>query len=777
MPGRRRNQITRNDAIAVAAVSIAAGVAAALAGCSPTGAAVPDAIITTLASAVVVWLGASSPWWALFLAGGVAAIAATTGPIVLVVLAWLAVIGAAVIGYFKLNQPVARSVIAAVVVQVVLRLEWDPFFFASGIVAAVAMGLIAISGFTRRQGFVRKRVLWVTVGLVGFAGLATVAFGASAAQVRGEASSGYRAMLLALEHLENGDLPEANQALDEAAVDLGTASDALEGVLSQPARFVPGVAQNRNITANLFARAAAAAEATGKTLDVVDLDQLRVVDGVVDVGALEALEQPLIELEAAVLELRDVLYDAQSEWLVGPLASRLDNARVRADQAATQAVASRAAAQLGPELLGAEGDRRYLVAFTNPAESRGQSGLMGNWSELTLSNGRIELARSGRTAELERGIDDNSPIHLDMPQEYFDRYSRFGSGTATEPVHRKYWVNSFVTPHAANVGTALAQLYEVTTGRRLDGVIIMTPKAIAALLNVTGPIEIESVGVTLTDSNAEQFLVLDQYEFAENEREDLLAEVTTRTVDALLTSTLPAPQVIGAALGPVATEGHLTAWAVDAAEQELIELVGMDASMPVLGPAPGSDALAIVSNNGSGNKIDSFLERTIVYRPRYDESSGAVVAELEVTLTNTAPASGLNDYVIGNGVDLPIGTNRTMVELWSALDIDAVTVDDVATVPYVQPELGWNVAQLFVELDPGESAIITVQLSGTVASGGYELIYRPQPLPRTDAVEIDASLNGGGTVFTYSGEILRRSVLSETGIEAWRPPGHPALQD
>ena len=777
MSSRRRNQITRNDAIAVAVVAVVAGVVAALAGCSPTGAAVPDAIITTLASAVVVWLGASSPWWALFLAGGAAAIAATTGPIALIALAWLAAIGAAVIGYLKLNQPVARAVIAAVIVQVVLRLEWDPFFFASGIVATLTLTLIAMSGWTRRHGYVRKRVLWTTVGVVAVAAVASAAFGASALRVRNEASSGYRAMLLALEHLEGGDLPAANAALDEAAVDLGTASDALEGALSQPARLVPGVAQNRNITADLFSRAAAAARATGETLDVVDLDQLRVVDGVVDIGALEALEGPLIELEASVLELRDVLYDAESPWLVGPLTSRLDNARVRADQAATQAVASRAAAQLGPELLGSDGERRYLVAFTNPAEARGQSGLMGNWSELTLNNGRFELARSGRTAELERGIDDNSPIHLDMPEEYFDRYSRFGSGTASEPVRRKYWGNSFITPDGPSVGTVLAQLFERATGTRVDGVIIMDPRAIAALLNITGPIDVPSVGVTLTDSNAEQFLVLEQYEFAENEREDLLAEVTTRTVDALLESTLPAPQVIGAALGPVATEGHLTAWATRPDEQELIELVGMDSAMPDLTADRTADALAITSNNASGNKIDSFLERTVEYRPTYDSASGQVVADLELTLTNTAPATGFNDYVIGNIVDLPPGTNRSMVELWSALDISAVTIGGKGVALEAQPELGWNVTQMSIELGPGESTTITARLSGTVASGGYELMYRPQPLPRPDTVEIDASLNGGGTAFTYSGEILRRSVLSADGIEAWRPPGHPARRD
>ena len=81
-----------------------------------------------------------------------------------------------------------------------------------------------------------------------------------------------------------------------------------------------------------------------------------------------------------------------------------------------------AAAEVGPALLGADGPRRYFVAFTNPAEARGQSGLMGNWSELTIDEGRIELTDTGRTAVLDRGIDNSDPIFLDMPEEYFDRY-------------------------------------------------------------------------------------------------------------------------------------------------------------------------------------------------------------------------------------------------------------------------------------------------------------------------------------------------------------------
>jgi hypothetical protein len=95
-------------------------------------------------------------------------------------------------------------------------------------------------------------------------------------------------------------------------------------------------------------------------------------------------------------DLRDTLVANDSNWLVPLIQSRLDTGIRRADQAAHQAEATAAAARLGPDILGADGERRYLLAFVNNAEARGTSGLMGNWSELTVDNGRLEVtARTG----------------------------------------------------------------------------------------------------------------------------------------------------------------------------------------------------------------------------------------------------------------------------------------------------------------------------------------------------------------------------------------------
>ena len=775
MASQRRNRITRTDSLIAAGVAAVAGVVACFAGCEPTGNTVPDAILTFSLAALVTWLGASAPWWALFTGATVASIAALGGgPFLLVLIAWIAAAVAGAIGELRLNQPILRAACAGAIVQVVLRLEWSPFFLASAIVAAAMLGLVAFTGWQRRRGHVRRVVLYGMAGVLAIGVLATAAFGVSALRIRSSATAGYQDMLRALDQLESGELDDAPDALAEAAAGLSDAADGIDGPLSQPARLVPVVAQNRDITVTVLRRAAAAADAAGTALSAVDLDRLTIVDGRIDVAALAEVEPALAQLESTVLELREILDATESPYLVGPLASRLDTARERADQVAVHAVASHAAARVGPAILGADEPRRYFIAFTNPAESRAQSGLMGNWSEVTITGGRIEVTRSGRTAELERGIDDSPPIYLDQPEEYLVHYGQYGAGGPGEPVRRKFWGNALVSPDMRSVGEVYAQLYEATTGRALDGVVVMDPSAIAGLLDLTGPIDVPGTDLRLTDANAVEFLTRGQYEFAENEREDFLAAITALTIEQLLTSTLPPPQALGATLGPAATEGHLSAWAADPDEQRLLELVGMDAAMPRLDDLPQSDALAVTVNNAAGNKIDSFLERVVEYRPIVDEDAGIVIGELTVSLTNTAPTSGYNDYVIGNIVDLPTGTNRLIAEIWSALALTEVAIDGRPVAVTTLDELGWNIQQVGVEIPAGETVTITATVSGRIEPGDYELIWRPQPLPNPDRLVVEATRNGGGTIVDFDGQLLRRTIVTAESADAWRPDDHPA---
>ena len=68
----------------------------------------------------------------------------------------------------------------------------------------------------------------------------------------------------------------------------------------------------------------------------VDVDSLRVVDGVIDLDAIEVLERPFGETNAALRRMSDVLASARSPWLVAPVGDRVDELADEIDELVEQ---------------------------------------------------------------------------------------------------------------------------------------------------------------------------------------------------------------------------------------------------------------------------------------------------------------------------------------------------------------------------------------------------------------------------------------------------------
>ena len=88
--------------------------------------------------------------------------------------------------------------------------------------------------------------------------------------------------------------------------------------------------------------------------------------------------------------------------------------------------------------------------------------------------------------------------------------------------------------------------------------------------------------------------------------------------------------------------------------------------------------------------------------------------------------------------------------------------------PVIKPELGYWVSSLFFDVASGDTADLELSLSGDLEPGGYQLIYRPQPLPNPDQLTLVATTTGGDTIFRYEGELERRTVLNTLGVSAYR---------
>lgn len=753
----RRNTLTRDDLPVMAVVTAVGALVAMFAGCRPTGNVVGDALCAGGVAAFTIWLAAAASWWSLAVAGAVAA-ALSTGE-------WLpfllAVAGTAValwLGDRRSSLPAVRCASAALTVQALFRLPERSFFGATALLTGGVLLFIIGIGLQRRRRHTRRRIIkGVLIGLA--AGIAaTVLFGLSAASSRDDLQQGYQGLLNGLSQLQSGDPTTAASTLHTTADQLRAAEGGVGAVWAQPARLVPVVAQQQQALAALVGQAADSAAAAADALDVVDFEALTVEGGLIDVQAIALLAEPLDRLQRAVGALETTMRENGSPWLVGPLADRLQRYQGRATDAARQARAIHATAVTAPAMLGADGPRRYLIGFASPAEARATVGVMGNFAVISIDNGLIQRTDFGRINDLGNELRE-LPFSLQATPQFFSRYRPFGAGNGTDEAPRAAFLsNVTMTPDMPTAASLLAQMWQQTGRQPVDGVILLSPTALAGLLDATGPVVVPGLAQPLSSQTVEQFLLLDQYALDTPDRRDLLEDVADATLDAVLNGSLPAPQQLAKSLGPAATEGQLMMWAQRPDEQALMQLVGLDGALPLLN---GRDGLAVVGNNASANKIDSFLERTVVYRADFDEASGAVNGTVTVTLTNTAPASGYPDYVIGSEfLEMPQGTNRTLLTVYTPLEQVGATLDGVPVGLTRDVEQDWKAFTLRLDLAPGESRTLVIKLAGSIDRGGYALVVRPQATAIDDNVSIQV---GGDTDVRLEGTISRRSVLTASG--------------
>jgi hypothetical protein len=326
------------------------------------------------------------------------------------------------------------------------------------------------------------------------------------------------------------------------------------------------------------------------------------------------------------------------------------------------------------------------------------------------------------------------------------------------------WSNITISPEFPSTGQVMAELYPQSGGRPIDGAFALDPYAVAGLLGFTGPISVEGVDGRLGEDNVVDFLLVEQYETAEEERIDLLEEVSEETIRLLLTGALPGPVVVADTLGPLVDEGRIVGWAAAPDEQEYFADLGLTGSLPNI---EQSDGIAVVFNNAGANKLDVYLERDVTYEATVDTATGATTATATVTLTNNGPTSGFPDGVIGNYTGDPTGTNRVLVSLYSALPVTSASVrnpdgDPTEFQVQVGTEAGWLTGSAFIVVPPGESVTLVYELTGTVPlEDGYSLAVRPQPMVIDEQLSVSVVDTEGGVLLGHDGPSTQAQVLGE----------------
>jgi hypothetical protein len=735
---RAQNRTTDLDRRLIAGTAALAGLGAAFAGGEPTGLGLVDLVFRAAFAAVIVFAASRARRWTWIILAGVTAVASADGGLLVVSVVALAV---AIVGGMMSRRRLIGAVSAAIAVQALLRLPDLGFSGASALVTVAAVVPVLVSGYLMLPR--RQRRLVHRVGIVA-AAFVVVSAGLFAFSVLGAVTgvrSGIDRVHDGLVAAGDGDMTYAAELFEDSNSSLESASSMLGAWWASPVRLVPGLAQQARALDEATASAADVSFAAGEAATAADFERLRYLDGRIDVEGLRAAQAPLDAAVESMDAATASLDAADSPWLLPLVRSRVDRFAAELDNTRDEVGLAALGARAAPGLVGGDGPRTYLVLFTQPAETRGLGGFIGGYAELRAENGEIRLATSGKGGELNR-VPNRAERTISGPPDYLARYNRFRPAFYIQDVT--------LSPDFPSVAAVSAELYEQTTGRRVDGVIAVDPYGLEELLSFTGPISVDGLDRRLTEDNTAEFLIREQYlqfdraegRAEEIERRDVLSDVGSEAFDQLVNGDLPGPRRAGDVLGPVVAERHLMAHGFRPEEQDLFVALG---AAGALEPPADRDAFMLVTQNKGNNKIDSFLYRSIDYLTTFDPSTGELEATATITLRNDAPADGLPLAIIGsNDQGLPLGTNSMFFSFYTPHLLREVRLDGEEWQMEVQREGGFRVYSRFLELAPGQSTTLELDLMGELPTDGtYELLVLNQPVVNPDELSARVELRSG----------------------------------
>ena len=763
--GRSRSRrTTATERRLVTAIAALAGLLGATSDAHPTGLAGPDvllcfgfAFVVTLAAA----RGRRSTWLVLGAAGAI------LGPHGLWQVLGLLGLAVALASTFLDRRRLMGAVVGLLTVPAMMHAHPFGFTGASALCVWAAVTPALVSGYrvaSRRSQERMQRAAQV-VFLVALGG--TLIFGLAVWISWASLQRGGTDAQQGLEALRAGHGSEASVLLGDSADSLGDAHDVLGAWWTAPARLVPLVAQQAEALSTLTGQGQAIAQSGATAASKADYQQLRYQKGQVDLDRMRALQGPLDAAAATLDHAQDQFAQVKSPWLVGPVSTALNQVSDEVDRTVPQAELAAQGAQVAPALLGGDGTRHYFIAFTTPAEERGLGGFMGNWAELTATDGKLTLSRSGRTSELAGGPNSAAAKARTItgPADYVARYGIFKPAT--------YFQDVTMSPDLPSVADVIGQLYPQMGGDQIDGVFVVDPYGLAALLNFTGPIQIDGSPEALTADNAADLLVRRQYlEFPDKDaRLDFLDQATKKTFESLTAGDIPGPEKLASVLAPAFLDRHLMFSAVRPDEQALFDRLGATGSFPAA--SPDRDFFALTSQNTGNNKIDVFLRREVSYDVAYDPSTGQEHATATIALHNDAPASGLPGYVIGDNKNpsTPDGTNEMYLSFYSPFDLSSSVIDGNAVPFNAQREFGYRVYSRYVSVPPGGTVTVVLDLAGRLTGGtDYRLGVAVQPMVTPDSLHVVVTPSPGWEV--AEADTLRPDIDRQRA-SFLAQPGHP----
>lgn len=713
-------------------------VGAFFAGCAPTGVGWWDPILTALIGGIVPLLGSSARRTAWLVFAGVATAFSATSLWLLMAAVAFVVAFAMVFGQRRSQIVGAWLVVFAL--QAMLRWPQHAFFGVESVVAAMMMVLVVASGYQNSRRTVRRRFRKVGFAVGAFAVTVTLLVAFVALRARGPAQAGVTSAELGLAAARSGDVEATLSNLTAAEDSFRRADGVVNAPYALPARLIPIVSQHLQILGGAARNGSTLARAASQTVQQADLENVSLQNGAIDIAVLTQMAPSLADLADELVTARADLVQSDSQWVLPMIRRRVTSLTEELDRAIPEAQVAADASEIVPGLLGVGSPRRYFVIFGSPSESREFGGFIGSWALIEANQGQLAKIASGRATDL---YDLARAGSLDDPAGYPELYTYANPGMWPQ--------NLTATPSIDLLTRATKDLFPDLYDRPIDGIVYLDPFVMASLLELTGPISVDGLDFTLTSENTVDFLNKDQYRvFPDlNERYGFLAQTLDATFVALASSALPGPERLGAVFGPHARAGRLQIATGVESEDEFLASVFLRQAFEA--PPEGEDFLAVVTSNGTQNKLDTYLHRSVTYRASIDSSTGEVAAEVHIELRLDAP-DDVPEYALGPPEfrgDLGPGDHLVFTSVYTPHDATKFQVDGEPVGNTAVDEFGLRryMVPVQLSLDDPSTTTVVIGLSGSVnVDDEYRLTIANQPLVNTDTTIVELSDVSSGEV-------------------------------
>ncbi|MEP7193832.1 MAG: DUF4012 domain-containing protein [Actinomycetota bacterium] len=448
---------------------------------------------------------------------------------------------------------------------------------------------------------------------------------------------------------------------------------------------------------------------------------LRLPDGKIDLSRIAAVT-PAVASASEVVARTTATIGAlpRHTWL-----SAVDTAYADALSQATALNSSMKSAALAvrilPAMLGADGPKRYFLAFQNESEARGTGGLPGAFAIVSADHGKMAFTRMEN---------DNTLNGIAATVDFGPDYHHLYDGAATTTLYG----NGNLSPNFPYAAQIWASMWKQHSGQQVDGVMAVDPTALSYLLAVTGPATLPdgskvSAGNAVALTQATSYAKFPGTGGADNaRRRAYLLEVATAASEKIL-GARGEPTALFRAAGKAAGERRILLWSADPAVQKDL------AQTTVAGIIPTTTApyagLSIV--NEGGNKLDYYLDRSLTWQAGGCGTTRATTVTIK--LTNNAPASGLSPYVTGRSDArsylVKPGDSRlsvTYLATQGAL-MGSVTVAGRPATSRIGIEHGHPAYTIDLELPRGTSRTIVLHLSEPTGAGAPIVLRQPLVRP------------------------------------------------